>query len=232
MKKVFILLIVFILGMNKYLVADDHAIISGEEKAVVSDDKSKISLVRTNIMITVDTIRDYLVDSRARYYLKDKKIVEQLISTGIANPSDSLLPKNTHIFRKDTWIKRQLSINSNGIVVYGTIGGYQAKPTYLLEFCLSLIISVLFLLLGYVNRKNRNALIWGSIFLTIFIFLGYLETRMTWPDLIVCLGIQLLPAILLIIFNCFDKIKDHISKHNILVRSHIISKPFGPIKRK
>lgn len=197
MKKYFILLAVLMLGMSFNLDAFDQTIVSGQEKAIVSDDGSKIHLVRTTTIITVDTIKDYPVIERAQYYIQDKKVLNQLVSVGAVSLRDSLVPRRSHIFGVDTWIQRQLRIN-NGTITYETIAGYQKNGSLQSIFWICLIIFVAFC--GSIfNGKEKPAIITLSIAFTFCFVLGFIESELTIFDLFLCIALLLIPAIVLII---------------------------------
>ncbi|NVN96753.1 hypothetical protein HXX01_00690 [Candidatus Nomurabacteria bacterium] len=197
MKKVFILLILSLIATSIYA--------SSYNKILLTKDKSEILNILVteytkgpDTMITEEVILGgYRVPENLRYYMNDS-VANQIIKSyqGIYLLPDSLYPRITHMFGKDTFEVRQLQTSFDGNIEYKKLAESSVDSNPLI-FWVSLVISIILILFGLVPF-NRIYVVVVSILLAVFFFFGFIESIFTFLDIILCMGVLILPAIIII----------------------------------
>ena len=223
MKRIFIILFVVFCMMNRTYAKDIDTL-----QVVLSKDKSTISVVgitaiekHNSVMMDDEKVYDTLVrvsiyeapvifysSKEARNYL-NPKIAKELIDSNRIFLVDSLLPRRTHLFGKDTIIRRLLYLiygcgndsnkvlieNGNKVPVRAFCHDYQSD---IIGFTLITLTISLLLLFG--TKSKKKAFIMVAV-----PFVGILISNFTKADLIlldkiIIPAISVIPACLVLIF--------------------------------
>lgn len=155
-------------------------------KVTLSSDKSEVSLVsiteETNrlipgkyIVTTVyDTIDIYAVSAEAKKYITEELAIS-LLTNGMCILPDSLVPRWTQLFGKETYIERELEITNHSIVVKNTGTKFAPAKNKSLFYVL-IFLSIPFVVLSFIfmiKYQNKREIRWLRFVLCVLFVLFY-----------------------------------------------------------
>jgi len=123
----------------------------------LSKDKSMVSVINITqeqiskkgkncsslcIVITFDTIKTYFVPREIRKLVNDSNVIT-LLNTKVIQLPDSVFPRWTHIFGKDTVLRRNIKISNNQLILINKNDTVEPVHKYLIKMILIILLIVL-----------------------------------------------------------------------------------------
>jgi len=194
-----------------------------EKKAVLTNDRSKLFILhileekkitlidRKCTEITnkiIDTVRIYFISTIARNYINDSIASWFIDNQSVALP-DSLVPRWTHLFGQETYIKRELRIVGNDILFFN-VNSKSCPAVFWSDFLKLLIVAgviliICFYLVFFVKEKDVAIGILATVLLFVFLLLVFIHKPLvTTFDIIFVPFLIIFPSL----FTLFIKTKE------------------------
>jgi len=186
---------------------------SFEKQAILTADKSKLfilHIVEEKIITSclrkqteqinriTDTVRIFSIIGNARNYINDSItfLFASFTENQKATLPDSLVPRWTHLFGEETYIKRELRIVGDDILFFDNVGIKKTATSLFKDFWLYPCILSIFLLISsyvYFFEKKKTDLfeLFFIHFLLLFLFLlGTISINTFFDIFLLCLIIE------------------------------------------
>jgi len=206
MKKIFLFLLIVALGVASNVALATNSQSSWNAKiswrtVFLSSDKSVISVIKISeekrmekmknyaIIYTTtryDTIANYQVQKDAQEYISDSIAYIILDGETVHILPDSVLPRWTHIFGKDTVIKRNIKVNNGQVCLF--IKNESASPKNVNILWIAIIITLILLIINLVFAADNMLESWFVLFIAIGVIIILVLIKdnitITWFDFI------------------------------------------------